>query len=243
VTSHSQALSGLSPSTQYHYRVDSQDGFGQVSQSGDFTFTTGSAPPPVPAFRSQASVTNGTTVSRPSGVAAGDLLLATLEVDEDPATVSGPAGWTLLLDTPAAQGTGSAFHAQVWYKVAGSSEPGSYSWTVSGSPWVDIGLLDYSNVNQASPIDVSAGRYAGVTATPSTSTVTTTAANEMLVALFINFDSGTWTAGSGMTKRYDFDSNEAQDALQAAAGSTGTKTATNSSSGPTTAQIVVIRGQ
>src|SRR5262249_56380171 len=96
----------------------------------------------------------------------------------------------------------------------------SYTWTVSGSPWVDVGVLAYSNVNQASPIDVSSGRYAGVTASPSTDAVTTTGTNEMVVALFINFNSGTWTAGSGMTQRYNFDSNEAQDALQAGAART-----------------------
>jgi hypothetical protein len=72
--------------------------------------------------------------------------------------------------------------------------------------------------------------------------VTTSGPNELVVALFVNFDSGSWTAGSGMAKRYDFDSNEAQDALQTAAGSTGTKTATNSTSGPTTAEIVALRG-
>jgi len=62
------------------------------------------------------------------------------------------------------------------------------------------------------------------------------------VALFVNFESGSWTAGSGMTRRYNFDSNEAQDALQATPGTTGTKTATNSSSGPMTAEIVALRG-
>jgi len=241
VTTHAVGLTGLQPGTQYHYRVKSGAG-GSLGVSGDFTFTTGSAPPAVPVFRSQSTVTNGTTVSKPAGVVAGDLLLATLEVDEDPAPVSGPAGWTLLLDTVAAQGTGSAYHAQVWYRVAGASEPSSYTWTVSGSPWVDVGVLAYSNVNQASPIDVSSGRYVGVTASPSTDAVTTTGTNEMLVALFINYNSGTWTAGSGMTQRYNFDSNEAQDALQASAGSTGARTATNSTSGPTTAQIVVLRG-
>jgi len=228
-------------STTYHYRVQSRDGFGQVSVSGDFTFTTTNAPPVVPAFRSASTVTNGTTVGKPSGVVSGDLLLATLEIDEDPATVSGPAGWTKLLDTVGAPGTGSAFHTQVWWKLAGSSEPASYSWTISGGPWVDIGLLAYSNVNQASPIDVSSGRNAGTTGTPVTDAVTASGANEMVVALFVNFDSGSWTAGSGMTRRYNFDSNEAQDALQAAAGTTGTRTATHSS-GPTTAQIVVLRG-
>jgi hypothetical protein len=141
-----------------------------------------------------------------------------------------------------APGTAGAFHTQVWYKLASGSEPGTYAWTVGGGPWVDIGLLAYSNVNQASPIDVSGGRYAGDTSTPATGAVTTTGSNELVVGLFVNFNSGSWTAGSGMTKRYDFDSNEAQDALQASAGSTGTRTATNSSSGPTTAQVVVLRG-
>lgn len=40
VTSHSQALSGLAASTLYHYRVTSVDQYGQVSVSGDFTFST-----------------------------------------------------------------------------------------------------------------------------------------------------------------------------------------------------------
>jgi len=242
VTSHTQGLSGLSASTQYHYRVQSTDGFGQVSVSGDFTFTTTNAPPVVPAFRSASTVTNGTTVSKPSGVVSGDLLLATLEVDEDPAPVSAPSGWTLLQDTVGAGGTGNAFHTQVWWKLAGSSEPSSYTWVVSGGPWVDIGLLAYTNVNQSSPIDVSGGRDAGTTSTPTTPAVTTSGSNEMVVALFVNFDSGSWTAGSGMTRRYNFDSNEAQDVLQAGAGSTGTKTATISVIGPTTADIVVLRG-
>jgi len=93
-----------------------------------------------------------------------------------------------------------------------------------------------------SPIDVASGRDAGTTSTPVTDSVTTTGPSELVVALFVNFNSGSWTAGSGMTQRYNFDSNEAQDALQASAGSTGARTATNSTSGPTTAQIVVLRG-
>jgi len=39
-TSHSQTLSGLIPSTTYHYRVRSTDVAGHPSVSGDFTFTT-----------------------------------------------------------------------------------------------------------------------------------------------------------------------------------------------------------
>ena len=44
VTSHSQSLSGLSAGTLYHYRARSKDASGNLSYSGDYTFTTGSAP-------------------------------------------------------------------------------------------------------------------------------------------------------------------------------------------------------
>ena len=41
VTSHSQAISGLSVNTVYHYRVKSRDAAGNLATSGDYTFTTG----------------------------------------------------------------------------------------------------------------------------------------------------------------------------------------------------------
>jgi hypothetical protein len=51
VTSHSQALTGLSPSTLYHYRVKSKDAAGNLSVSGDSTLTTtasqGTNPPKI----------------------------------------------------------------------------------------------------------------------------------------------------------------------------------------------------
>lgn len=40
VTSHSVLLTGLTPNTTYHFRVRSADAAGNVSFSGDFTFTT-----------------------------------------------------------------------------------------------------------------------------------------------------------------------------------------------------------
>ncbi|WDT74630.1 MAG: fibronectin type III domain-containing protein [Candidatus Manganitrophus sp.] len=58
-TSHSQGLTGLSPSTLYHYRVLSKDTAGNLATSGDNTFTT-SAPP-------------DTTPPTFSGITAGNL--------------------------------------------------------------------------------------------------------------------------------------------------------------------------
>src|SRR5262249_23582181 len=40
---HSQALTGLSPNTLYHYRAHSRDAAGNAAVSSDFTFTTASA--------------------------------------------------------------------------------------------------------------------------------------------------------------------------------------------------------
>lgn len=44
VTSHSIVLSGLSPSTTYHYQAKSRDAAGNLAVSGDYTFTTSVLP-------------------------------------------------------------------------------------------------------------------------------------------------------------------------------------------------------
>jgi hypothetical protein len=62
VTAHTVALSGLTSSTLYHYRVRSKDGSANLALSGDFTFTTAgvdTAPPSV----SMTAPTAGTTVT------------------------------------------------------------------------------------------------------------------------------------------------------------------------------------
>ncbi|HYW24387.1 MAG TPA: Ig-like domain-containing protein, partial [Terriglobales bacterium] len=235
---HSQAVSGLTPKTTYHFRVRSRDVNGNLALSADATFTT--APPP-PAFRSRSSVTNGTTVAAPAGVAAGDVLVASMELDGSTVTVTPPAGWTRALNTTAASGTPSVFHAQVWYRVATASEPTSYTWNVSGSSWTDIGVVDYVNVDPTSPLDAAAGIDAGNTATPATPSVTTTRPGDLVAAMFVNFDGGSWAAGSGMTARTNFDGNFGEDALQAAAGATGARTATDNTSGPMSAQVIALK--
>jgi len=77
VTSHSVTLSGLTPSTTYHYQVQSKDSSGNLSVSGDNTFTTlatTSGPPPVFMLQGSASevngVTNGSTIT-PTTTPAG----------------------------------------------------------------------------------------------------------------------------------------------------------------------------
>ncbi len=66
VTSHSENLTGLTPSTTYHFKVTSQDSGGSSVSSGDFTFTTSAAgaTPPVLSSVAVASITaNSATIT------------------------------------------------------------------------------------------------------------------------------------------------------------------------------------
>ncbi len=178
-----------------------------------------------PAFRSITTTTNGTTVDRPSGVVAGDMLLAALEVCADPVTVTPPAGWTLVRNQPSGQGTAQAFHAIVYKHVATANEPSQYTFDVPSGVWTDVQIAAYTGVTA---VDTSAGASATGTSVTAPS-LTTSRANELLVVFYVDFEFGPWTTSSGLTVRSSFDSNSLQDALIPAAGPTGTHTASNSS--------------
>ncbi len=67
VTAHSAALSGLTASTTYHYRVKSKDAAGNLATSGDFTFATTAAadttPPTISGVTSSGVSSNAATIS------------------------------------------------------------------------------------------------------------------------------------------------------------------------------------
>jgi len=68
VTSHSQGLSGLTPSTQYHYRVKSRDAAGNLATSGDFTFTTTASAPETVTFDDKPGENQPLNGQYPTGV-------------------------------------------------------------------------------------------------------------------------------------------------------------------------------
>ncbi|HVP05113.1 MAG TPA: S8 family serine peptidase [Dehalococcoidia bacterium] len=61
VTSHSVNLSGLSPSTPYHFHVLSSDAANNPATSGDFSFTTAAAPDTTPPVITNVASSNLTT--------------------------------------------------------------------------------------------------------------------------------------------------------------------------------------
>jgi len=75
VLSHSQALTGLTSATLYHYRVKSKDAAGNLATSGDFTFTTASGADPTLIDYLKMDEGTGTTTADSSGYGnAGTLM-------------------------------------------------------------------------------------------------------------------------------------------------------------------------
>lgn len=176
-----------------------------------------------PAFVSVSTVTNDTTVDAPADIQAGDFLIAALEWDEDPALVTPPAGWTLVADQLTGEGTYAAFHALVYTHVATANEPESYTFAAANDVYVDIQIAAYRGTTGIQAIASSAATASSIAA-PS---LTTTQANERLIAIFIDFEGGVWTVAPGMTERASFDSNSLQDEVRPVAGPTGTRTASD----------------
>jgi hypothetical protein len=142
-------------------------------------------------FRSYATA-NGTSpsisVSLPSGTVAGDLLIAlcnTITNSASYASMTPPAGWSTLLNVQTANG-GHTLNSYVFYKVAGGSEPGSYTFLSD-----NVGYIILSRVSgvDASAIDTFVfdsynSNTSSATANPFTvPTFTASTSNELVLLL------------------------------------------------------------
>lgn len=139
------------------------------------------------------------TINKPSSTAAGDILVANITVDKGASTmVSTPTGWTLIRRTNNDIKVGIASY----WKLAGGSEPTSYTWTISPSARAVGGITRYGGVLTTSPIDVT-GEAAGQGTTLSSNALSTNYANEVVVDLFSVNDNRTFSTPTGMTEDYD----------------------------------------
>jgi hypothetical protein len=149
VTAHSVALSGLSASTTYHYRVKSRNSAGVLSVSGDFTFTTAGATPTYTLSASPSSVAGGATVTVTWTAPAG----------------SSPYDWVALF------ATGASNTAYLAWQYTGGAASGSFSVAapLTAGTYEFRYLLNngYTDVARSNTVTVTAGTYT-VTATPAT---------------------------------------------------------------------------
>ena len=174
------------------------------------------------------------TVNPPSSVVAGNLLLANISVNGgSQANVSAPSGWTQILRTD----NDSSVSIISYYKVASASEPSNYTWTIDHQTTAKGEISQYSGVDASNPIDNSSDNI-GFGTVATTSPVTTSGANEQVVALFAvdvgkSANAGAYfTPPAGMSERYDLSnvpfgpSNASDDVIQVTAGSSGSKSST-----------------
>lgn len=189
------------------------------------------------AYRASTSAGNASggalTINKPSGTTTGDLIIVVAYLESDTNTwASVGSGFTSVITQV---NTGS-FKLQVWYKWCGASEGASWTWTPSSNNWRAAVCASYSGgAGSGNPVDVTGGSQAdSVLNTSQTApSVTTTAANDLLVFGYGNF-SGTNTltmAGAASTLRISFGGVVIADATIASASATGT---TSPNSGPGT---------
>src|SRR2546427_4884340 len=208
---------------------------------------------------------NTLTIGRPAGVVSGDLLVAAISVRS--ANPSTPSGWTLVWCGNSGSSSGgstcpvsSTVSLAVYWKVAGASEPSTYSgWTTTQKA---AGVITaYYNVNTSTPIDVQNGTgYTSSVTSLSTPSITTAVVNNMLGVSFGAADGadaafGTSVASmpAGMTDEWDVNSQAASGGASSAAhaamfaaiqdgiGATGQKTVNYTTSAVGVAHLLALK--
>jgi hypothetical protein len=177
---------------------------------------------------SAASATS-VTISKPAGTSSGDLLVAFVDQASGSKSFNAPSGWTAYGST---FGGAGVVHLQGFYKIAGGSEPASYTFQQGGAAVnVDMSgvIVAVQNPNGAPQADTTNG---GTSASgPSAPSITTQTGNWLLLWA-VGADNG----GSSQTGPPSFSSINAAgtgssltsvfSATQAAAGPTGTEPGT-----------------
>ena len=157
------------------------------------------------SFRAAASASTweslSLTIDKPSGTVAGDVMIASIALRPYTATVTAPAGWTLVrrIDNEGQRANSLA----VYYKVAGGSEPANYAWTFSTSTAAAGGIQTFAGVDTTKPIDVEGGQTTANALSHATPSVATTVANTMIVTSHAFASAASWTPPNGMTEAFE----------------------------------------
>jgi hypothetical protein len=205
-------------------------------------------------FRSASTAQTGSgatsiALNVPSGVVAGDVMIASIAA-EGSGSYTVPSGWS---STGLFSGVTYFGFGGIYFHVAGSSEPASYTWDLGTSRKASAKMVSYVGVENSSPIEVTsttAGASSGTS--DSAASITTTISNTKVLMDFgadYSLGSFTVTPPSGTTQRASaFTSGSGsvlggvlQDFTQATAGATGTKTFKTSVSIPWGAITIALK--
>jgi len=209
-------------------------------------FLVGSLAAQPPVVESTATSTGrslAASVARPAGTVAGDLLVAGLVLDEgSAATITPPAGWTLIRRTDNQRD----ITLITYLKIAGDQEPSTYTFQSSTVRNWALGLSRIRGARATDPVAASAdavGRSGNVQA-PS---VNVAAEHALVLAFYSNRRNATYEADASTTKHYDHPnaaegrpSNMMASFAPETVGATGSKTAKPSSVQRWAAQSLVV---
>ncbi len=194
---------------------------------------------------SQATgTTTGVIIPKPTGVLQGHLMIAAVHIGWcNGGPITPPSGWTLINQTTnngsgCGPGNTSVLLA-TFYKVAGASEPLSYTFSASGTQYYVGGIAAYAGANTVTPIHVASSNgsqddCSNIVA----SGVTTTVSCSRLVSVFfcsVNSSATNIIPQISLTERFDVGTTgnhpwgnenlELADQLLSVPGATGSKTA------------------
>jgi len=177
-------------------------------------------------------------IRKPPGTVAGDVMIASIAFGIYTNVVTLPAGgaWTLVRRV---DNSSSSYSLAIYQRVADASDASvsSYVFGLSNATngWVG-GIQSFSGVDTTTPIVVENGQVTASALTHATPSVSTgLVANTLLVTTHMAYNGNItgWTPPAGMTETLDLHygktvgvSIATSTVLQAAAGATGTKTAT-----------------
>ncbi|AOT03012.1 PKD domain-containing protein [Arthrobacter sp. U41] len=215
----------------YTAKLTATNSAGATSSTKTITVNPASTSPGINARSSttafSATATGTVSLAAPAGRTAGDVLVASFTADKNP-TVAVPAGWTAIVNGLSIGGGARVFS---YYRVVGSADPTSYTWTLSTAMKWGGGITAYTGVNTTTPLDSAVATAVNTTYTASSITVAgiTTASNGALLIGGVGFDSSNpaATAPTGWTERWESTDGqiaEQADRIQATAGATGTAT-------------------
>ena len=191
------------------------------------------------AIATTSGSTGTVVVSKPVGVTTGDMLLVQIAVQGGSGvSFSVPSGWALTAGTPSVfSGTKSSSRRQVlYYKVATSSEPASYTFTYTRSSVRKAAavIVAYRGTDTSAPFVAGTSSNAYSSNKLLTTGATTSVANSQVIYFFSQFDgvvsamtpsSGTSTlvasAGTGASNENEGVSIYATTQTKSAAGSVG----------------------
>lgn len=174
-----------------------------------------------------ASASSQIVLTKPVGTVTGDVLVACIVLNGGSVATNGaPVGWSTIAAVPGVTNP----RVYGYYRVAGASEPLSYTWTLSSSVKNGAGIARYVGVDPTAPlhgVPTTASAASGTSAVlPS---ITTSAPNAMVVGCVGMNSTSTGaqiSSPAGMTQAWDIGGkrHELADGVVGPAGATGTRT-------------------